>query len=133
MPALVAGISFRWARCVPNRDGRDKPGHDRVERPENALALLAAPGFALRPGFALGFGLRLGADDSRALAHRLLAQQHPLHFAAIAPLPLGAALAALVAQAARLGDEGVEIVLAVVDGDLFVRLDLPPGDIPPAR
>jgi hypothetical protein len=28
MPALVAGIPLRRARCVPKRGGRDKPGHD---------------------------------------------------------------------------------------------------------
>ena len=30
MPALVAGISLGCARCLPCRDGRDKPGHDAV-------------------------------------------------------------------------------------------------------
>ena len=29
MPGLVPGIPLRLARCVPNRDGRDKPGHDK--------------------------------------------------------------------------------------------------------
>src|SRR5712671_4055145 len=28
MPALVAGIPTMDARCLPKRDGRDKPGHD---------------------------------------------------------------------------------------------------------
>jgi hypothetical protein len=31
MPGIVPGIPIRWARSVPTRDGRDKPGHD-VER-----------------------------------------------------------------------------------------------------
>jgi hypothetical protein len=28
MPGLVPGISLRDALCSPDRDGRDKPGHD---------------------------------------------------------------------------------------------------------
>jgi len=28
--AYVPGIPFRWAQCIPHRDGRDKPGHDAL-------------------------------------------------------------------------------------------------------
>jgi hypothetical protein len=28
MPGLVPGIPFKKAMCRPQRDGRDKPGHD---------------------------------------------------------------------------------------------------------
>jgi hypothetical protein len=30
MPGLVPGIPLRRVKCVPKRDGRDKPGHDVV-------------------------------------------------------------------------------------------------------
>jgi hypothetical protein len=32
MPGLVPGIPLADARCRPKRDGRDKPGHDKVLR-----------------------------------------------------------------------------------------------------
>ena len=46
MPALVAGIPLKRAPCVPDRDGRDKPGYDRIraivpskiKKPETAMS-----------------------------------------------------------------------------------------------
>jgi urease subunit beta len=39
MPALVAGIPLRDAQCSPDRDGRDKPGHD-VEHGERLAQMI---------------------------------------------------------------------------------------------
>src|SRR5262245_12850946 len=37
MPGLGPGIPLRGAPCVPNRDGRDKPGHDEPEIREDTM------------------------------------------------------------------------------------------------
>jgi hypothetical protein len=39
MPGLVPGIPLRWALYVHKRDGRVKPGHDKVDKREDDASL----------------------------------------------------------------------------------------------
>jgi hypothetical protein len=59
MPALVAGIPLRKARCQPDRDGRNKSGHDKQSRTDmkwphrNLQLLMFAAALAFAPVLAM--------------------------------------------------------------------------------
>ena len=57
MPDLVPGIPLRRAQCVPKRDGRDKPGHDK--KLIHGLSGRHLPGEGASAGSSAGTSARL--------------------------------------------------------------------------